>query len=407
MSNKNVPQIRFKGFDEDWEEKKIEDVYKRSIEKNDLTYREKDIISVANLYYKPEVKVSSKEYLLSYNVFKLGDIAFEGNKSKDFSHGRFVENTIGDGIVSHVFDVYRPIIPYDIQYWKYAINNENVMRSLLIRCTKSATMMSALVASDFLKQKINVPNLSEQSQIGTLFCSLDKQISCSEAKLDKLRTIKKTLLKKMFAASEENIPQIRFKGFEGAWEEKKLGEIMTEFAYGLNAAAKPYDGNNKYLRITDIDEKTRNFDISDLSSPNCDLNKSDSYLLKDGDIVFARTGASVGKTYIYKNSDGKVYYAGFLIKSSTKGDINPNFVFQKTLTKQYFDYIRLISQRSGQPGVNAQELSEFIFLIPNSCEEQSKIAKIFSSLDKQISNQEQKIEKLKAIKKTLLKKMFV
>lgn len=379
MSNKNVPQIRFKGFDEDWEEKKIEDVYKRSIEKNDLTYREKDIISVANLYYKPEVKVSSKEYLLSYNVFKLGDIAFEGNKSKDFSHGRFVENTIGDGIVSHVFDVYRPIIPYDIQYWKYAINNENVMRSLLIRCTKSATMMSALVASDFLKQKINVPNLSEQSQIGTLFCSLDKQISCSEAKLDKLRTIKKTLLKKMFAASEENIPQIRFKGFDGEWEEKLLGEIGTinsgcDYKH-LNRGIIPVYGTGGYMTSVD---------------------KALSYT-KDA-IGIGRKG-TIDNPYILK---APFWTVDTLFYVFPKDNINLNFLFNLYCKVDW----RSKNEASGVPSLSKGIINN-VCIKTASLSEQSRIASLFTSLDKQISLQEQKIEKLKAVKKTLLKKMFV
>ena len=91
-----------------WEQRKFDELYEKVSEKNDLTYGTDKIISVANMYFKSDSFITDIEYLRTYNVFHLGDIAFEGNKSKNFAHGRFVENTIGDGIVSHVFDVFRP-----------------------------------------------------------------------------------------------------------------------------------------------------------------------------------------------------------------------------------------------------------------------------------------------------------
>ena len=96
----------------DWEQRKFSELYRKISEKNDLTYGKEDIISVANMYFKEDSYITDNEYLRTYNVFLLGDIAFEGNKSKDFKHGRFVENTIGNGIVSHVFDVFRPCLLY-------------------------------------------------------------------------------------------------------------------------------------------------------------------------------------------------------------------------------------------------------------------------------------------------------
>ena len=91
-----------------WEQRKFSELYEKVSRKNDLTYGKDDIISVANMYYKAESYITDENYLLTYNVFEMGDIAFEGNKSKNFAHGRFVENTIGNGIVSHVFDVFKP-----------------------------------------------------------------------------------------------------------------------------------------------------------------------------------------------------------------------------------------------------------------------------------------------------------
>lgn len=172
-----VPEIRFDGFTYDWEQRKFGELYSKVSEKNDLSFGADKIISVANMYFKEEVKESSDEYMRTYNVMRLGDIAFEGNKSKNYSHGRFVENTIGDGIVSHVFDVFRPTTSYDLLFWKYLINNEGVMGRIMARCTNASTMMTNLVASDFLKEKILVPSLKEQKKIGAYFDSLDHLIT--------------------------------------------------------------------------------------------------------------------------------------------------------------------------------------------------------------------------------------
>ena len=170
-----------------------------------------------------------------------------------------------------------------------------------------------------------------------------------------------------------------------SWEQRKLGEICNSFSYGLNAAAKPYDGENKYIRITDIADETRVFSQEDLTSPDIDLNKAEQYKLQAGDIVFARTGASVGKTYLFDAQDGTVYYAGFLIRAKVNKDNSADFVFQATLSEQYRRFITITSQRSGQPGVNAQEYSEWQLFIPHRQCEQEKIGQFFKSLDRLIT----------------------
>lgn len=193
-----VPEVRFKGFTEDWEQRKFSDLYEKISEKNDLSYTLDKIISVANMYYKSDAKVSNEEYLKTYNIFRYGEIAFEGNKSKAFTYGRFVENTIGDGIVSHVFEVFRPVNKYDIYFWKYYINYEPIMGKILSRCTKKTTMMTNLVVKDFLNETILVPDLTEQKQIGALLNTLDKYITLHQYKLNSLMSIKKALLQQLF-----------------------------------------------------------------------------------------------------------------------------------------------------------------------------------------------------------------
>ena len=202
-----------------------------------------------------------------------------------------------------------------------------------------------------------------------------------------------------------NKPKIRFNGFKDDWDQRKLGDIADGFEYGLNAAATEFDGENKYIRITDIDDETRLFLQESVTSPDINLEAADNYILREGDILFARTGASVGKTYIYKGSDGLMYYAGFLIKAHVNKQNNANFVFQNTLTESYKKYIQVTSQRSGQPGVNAKEYQEFTFCVPNKLE-QDKISSYLMNLDNLITLHQRKCDETKKLKKYMLQNMF-
>ena len=207
-----------------WEQRKLGEMYDRVSEKNDLSYTKEQIISVANMYFKPDSYITDEEYLRTYNVFLLGDIAFEGNKSKNYAHGRFVENTIGNGIVSHVFDVFRPKIGFDLLYWKYAINNERIMGDLLVRCTKASTMMTNLVAADFLKESLLVPSVEEQKKIGQYLTQLDNLITLHQ---------RKGVYCCIFTFGSQTQRKEK-KTF--TWEQRKLGEIsdkVTEKNTGL------------------------------------------------------------------------------------------------------------------------------------------------------------------------------
>ncbi|MQB88524.1 restriction endonuclease subunit S [Lactobacillus reuteri] len=182
-----------------------------------------------------------------------------------------------------------------------------------------------------------------------------------------------------------------------------MGETLTGFEYGLNTPATDYDGINKYLRITDIDDVSHKFDISHLTSPKL---KDDNYLLANGDILFARTGASVGKSYRYSNIDGKVYYAGFLIKAHIKDHFSTNFIFDTTLLPRYHYFVQVTSMRSGQPGINAKEYQKYIIYTPSE-NEQNKISDLILTIQKLIDLQQRKLEQLKQLKKALLQQLFV
>ena len=205
--------------------------------------------------------------------------------------------------------------------------------------------------------------------------------------------------------NKQQEPRLRFQGFTGEWEEKTLNDVSEVFEYGLNAQAVNFDGVHKYIRITDIDDESRQFLQENVTSPDVDFSKADNYKLQKGDLLFARTGASVGKSYLYNENDGLVYFAGFLIRAKLKKEFDAQFIFQNTLTNHFNRFVTLTSQRSGQPGINSKEYSEFEFLAP-SLPEQPHLGLFFRRLDSQIAENRAVLEKSRQLKKVMLAKMF-
>jgi len=202
--------------------------------------------------------------------------------------------------------------------------------------------------------------------------------------------------------NKTNVPNLRFPGFEEEWERKRLGEVADKVMYGMNAAAIPFDGINKYLRITDIDDISRRFKANPLTSPSGEI--EEKYQLKVGDIVLTRTGASVGKSYLYNPNDGKLLFAGFLIKFSII-NANPYFVFSQTLKSNYNKWVQKMSMRSGQPGINAEEYKDLELAFP-AISEQDKISTFLSLIDERIQCQNKIIEELKSFKSAVSKRIF-
>jgi len=203
------------------------------------------------------------------------------------------------------------------------------------------------------------------------------------------------------------VPALRFPDFQDTegWKEYILGDFLLEQPrYGINSPAVPFQEElPTYIRITDISENG-----CFLPNPKVSVDHgaiSDFYL-KIGDLVFARTGASVGKCYKYKEKDGKLVFAGFLIKvSPDQTRLSSDFLFQFTFTQQYWKWIDLTSTRSGQPGINSKELASMELYLPVK-DEQQKIANCLSSLDELIEATAQKVEALKEHKKGLMQRLF-
>ena len=192
------PEIRFAGFTDPWEQRKLGELYQKNDERNIDRLGVERTLSVASMTFNSAGNGADESSLPNYKRLRLGDIAFEGHTNKEFAYGRFVLNDAGNGIMSPRFTCLRPIAEQEYSFWKYFIHSEKVMRQILVNSTKSGTMMNELVIEDFLKQGILVPPLPEQRKIGAFFDRLDSLITLHQRKLELLRNIKKSMLDKMF-----------------------------------------------------------------------------------------------------------------------------------------------------------------------------------------------------------------
>ena len=172
----------------------------------------------------------------------------------------------------------------------------------------------------------------------------------------------------------------------------------------MNAAATSFDGEHKYIRITDIDDDAHIYRDSDPVSPSGIL--EEKYRVVEDDILFARTGASVGKSYLYRKSDGDLFFAGFLIRIHVKDGVDSEYVFLNTLTEEYDKWVLLESARSGQPGINAEQYKKYRFKLP-SLNTQRRIADIIRNIDSQIQKESLCLRLIHEQKLGLLQQLFI
>ena len=397
-SNTLVPKLRFPGFIGNWKEVSFGELYEKHNVKNDLSFGVDKIISVANMYFKSDAAVGDEDYLRSYNIFRLGDIAYEGNKSANYVYGRFVENTIGDGIVSHVFDVYSPISPnHCINYWKYAINYERIMRPVLEKSTIKSTMMNNLISKDFLKQKILVPpTLAEQEKIASCLSELDDQIISQGQKVDALKEKKKCLMQQLFPQPGELTPRLRFSGFTGEWNYVNGNELF------IPISNKNHNSDLPILALTQdhgaVPRDLINYKVivSDKSVAGYKVVEVDDFIISlrsfQGGIEYSRYKGLCSPAYIVLRKKRK----------------NLSSDFYRIYFKS-FNYIQDLNKklegiRDGKM-ISYQQFSEIKLPMP-TIPEQQKIAKCLSALDDTITSESNKLKVLKEYKKGMMQQLF-
>jgi type I restriction enzyme S subunit len=264
---------------------------------------------------------------------KAGVVDFEGICS-DVS---YVCRTKDENVLMQKF---LPFIFQSDDFWRFAEENKKGSTNFFLNW------------SDFEKYEFNLPPIETQRKLVEILWSFEDTKTAYKKLLDKTDELVKSQFIEMFGDTESN-PM--------GWKESTLKEICVgKLSYGSGAAATEYDGETRYVRITDI---TENGELSnDVKSPNA---IDEKYLLNDGDILFARSGATVGKTLMHKAAYGRCIYAGFLIRLvPDTSKVLPDYVFGFTKSAFYEDFVRRTQRAVGQPNINAQEYGDLKICIP-------------------------------------------
>ena len=396
MNNRKTPRIRFKGFTDDWEQRKLGELaFFNPKEELPDVFEYVDLESVVGtemLFHRTEEKSTapSRAQRLAYT----GDLFYQTVRPYQKNNYLF-EKSDKDYVFSTGYAQLRPFV--DGYFLLSLVQNGQFVKTVLDNCT--GTSYPAINANDLAEIEVFAPkDECEHHQIGTYFRNLDHLITLHQRKLEKLKIVKKAMLENCFPKNGEKVPKFRFSGFTGDWEQRKLGEVTESYSGGTPTAGKKeyYDGDIPFIRSGEISSDKTELFISEEG-----LNSSSAKMIKTGDILYALYGATSGEVSISKLK-GAINQAILAIQPHQNYD--GQFLMQ-WLRKSKENIIGTYLQ-GGQGNLSGNIVKELAIDVP-TYKEQKEIGAYFHNLDHLITLHQRKLEKLKIIKKSFLEKMFV
>ncbi|EPD5461292.1 TPA: restriction endonuclease subunit S [Klebsiella variicola subsp. variicola] len=402
-----IPEIRFKGFSEAWKNKKIGGILseiKRPIELMDNESYQLVTVKRRNEGVVPRAVLKGKNILVkNYFSVKAGDYLISKRQVVHGANGIVPDNLDG-AVVSNEYLVVTDSDDITARYWT-VISIRPEMHKLFFVSSYGVDIEKLVFdVTDWKNRTIVIPQVTEQKNITDYFQKLDELINQHQHKYDKFRNIKKAMLEKMFPKQGETIPEIRFKGFSGEWEEKKIfDEAIVTTGYPFDSAE--FSSSGDYLVITNgniqnnsavVDGKAGNRIASDKIA--C----LSQYILNVGDILITMDG-SVGRTAkVIETRQILAQRVGRLVAKN-----NTEFLYQSLNTGAFLEAMTTISHGGTIKHISLSEISNYALLVPKNLEEQVKIGNYLKKLDDLIAQHQQQITKLNNIKQACLSKMFV
>lgn len=400
---KKVPAIRFNGFNNEWSKDllgELSDVYDGTHQTPIYTNSGVMFLSVENIQTLKSDKYISKE-------------AFEKEFKTYPQSGDVLMTRIGDIGTANVVETNEPIAYYvslallkqkklHPYFLKHSISTQTVVNDLWRR-TLHIAFPKKINKNEIAKVEIPYPIENEQNQIGSYFQHLDRLISFHQAKVNKLNNLKKAMLEKMFPKQDANVPEIRFKGFAGAWEEKSLGDEVAEIVGGgtPNTFEPTYwNGDIDWYSPTEIGTKVF-ADGSVKKITQLGLQNSSAKLLPASKTILFTSRAGIGDMAILRRIGAT--NQGFQ-SMVLKDGYDPYFIYSMGYLIK--DYAIKYSSGSTFLEISGKILGKMVIKVP-SLTEQEKIGSYFQNLDKTISLHQTELEKLGNLKKACLEKMFV
>ena len=406
MSNNTQPEIRFPGFTDEWEQRKLGELATivrgaspRPIQDPKWFDNESDVgwLRIADV-----TEQDGRIYYLEQRISKLGQektrvlvephllLSIAATVGKPVVN--YVKTGVHDGFLiflNAIFDrefMFQWLEMFRPKWQKYGQPGSQVnLNSELVR-----------------NQEILIPNNEEQQKIGSFFKQLDNTIALHQRKLDLLKETKKGFLQKMFPKNGAKVPEIRFPGFTEDWEQCKLGEIVR-ISSGFTGDSSLNIGQYELTRIETI--ATGQVNLNKVGYSNTEPDKK--YLLDKGDILFSNINSlsHIGKIALF-DLDMKLYHGINLLRLQPM-NVNSQFLYQSFQLNNHLEWAKShANQAVSQASINQTELSKQVFLVPSQ-QEQQKIGTFFKQLDDTITLYQRELDLLKKTKKGFLQKMFV
>ena len=419
MTKKNNPEIRFPGFTEEWERRKLREFryendrysftggpFGSDLKSSDYTDEGVRIIQLQNIgdgffsddykIYTSEEKATSLSSNLIYPgeiiIAKMADPLARATIIPSFSDKYLMAS---DGIRLKVDEK-----KYNT-YFVLTLINSNTFRKVALENSTGTTRkrIGLVTLGDLISY---VPSIEEQNKIGQLFKNIDKTVAHHQRELDLLKETKKGFLQKMFPKEGEKVPEVRFPGFTEDWKQRKWFDTVNMSTDMVDPKTGKYD-NLPHIGPGNIESFSGRI-LDNVKSVREDNLISGKFHFNSGDIIYGKINPQLAK-YAYVNFEGLTSAETYVLKSHN--GIAQDFLFVILQTKDFYKYSVSVSMRTGMPKINRDELKQYNYLAPSNINEQQKIGTFFKKLDDTITLHQRELDLLKETKKGFLQKLFV
>ena len=399
-----VPQIRFAGFTDPWEQRKLGELFEESDER--ASDREILSVSVANGIYpasESDRETNPGASLANYKVVHSGDVVYNSMRMWQGA----VDASRYDGIVSSAYVVAKPNSEVYARFFARLLRQPMLLKQYQQVSQGNSKDTQVLKFDDFASIEISMPaSENEQRQIGAFFDRLDSLITLHQRKYDKLCVLKKSMLDKMFPKGGSLYPEIRFAGFTDPWEQRKLGDCGSAYG-GLSGKTKEDFGRGtaKFVPYTNVFDNPIT-DSNRLESIEKDSKQNE---VRYGDALFtvsSETPGEVGMSSVWLSDQPNVYLNSFCFGYRQDGSFDSRYLAYMLRSQNVRSDLTLLAQGISRFNISKNKVMELKVPYPG-LKEQAQLGAFLDRLDSLITLHQRKLELLRNIKKSMLDKMFV
>lgn len=371
------PKIRFKGYEEDWEQRKLGDVLEEFSNKSTVE-DEYTVLSSTNTGMEFRDGRVSGTSNLGYKIIEIDDLVLS---PQNLWLGNININNLEKGLVSPSYKTFK-LRNIDKEFFRPQLRTKKMLELYKQASVQGASVVRRNLDMDLFEQiELNIPMIEEQAKIGEYFFNLDYLITLHQRKCEETKKLKKYMLQKMFPQNGKRVPEIRFVGFTEDWEQRKLSDITLKIGSGKT----PSGGKNAYVDdgIPLIRSQNINNDRVDLEDivfidEETDNSMENSRVFTD-DVLLNITGASIGRSAVYRGKDKANVNQHVCIIRPTK-DFDSDFIQLNLASNFGQKQIDASQAGGGREGLNFQEIGKMSFMFPSN-QEQMKIGVYFNHID--------------------------